>query len=180
MLYLQAMAALPLKKCKRSIITPTIKRMWTSPLETWKAKKPSNQSTIRTAAIIPSMSSTPSTERMPMRKTSCHAQHECRLRIRAWLRLPDKRLESCPLRHIQVARRPCTLLPGKPRGHVAGLVWRNLGGRATRQKESQVPSASHPEATAFSKRRKTQPAGSFKLADLNYSGDKVRGQPGFV
>jgi hypothetical protein len=59
MLCLQAMAALPLKKCRRSIITPTIKRMWTSPVETWKAKNPSNQSTIRTAAIIPSMSLTP-------------------------------------------------------------------------------------------------------------------------
>jgi hypothetical protein len=57
--YLQATAGLPLKKCRRSMIIPTINRMWTKPVETWKAKKPSNQRTIRTAAIIPSMSSTP-------------------------------------------------------------------------------------------------------------------------
>src|SRR6266849_1825575 len=38
------------------------------PLETWKAKNPSNQRTMRTAAINPSMSSTPFTfERAPRR-----------------------------------------------------------------------------------------------------------------
>jgi len=54
-----AVAALPLKKCRRSITIPTTSRMWMRPLETWKAKSPSNQRTIRTAAIVANMSSTP-------------------------------------------------------------------------------------------------------------------------
>jgi hypothetical protein len=69
-----------------------------------------------------------------MRKTSCHAQHGCRLRIRAWLRLPDKRLESCPLRHIQVAPRLATL-SWEAKGPCGGAGLAQLGrkGNATKR-----------------------------------------------
>jgi hypothetical protein len=61
----------------------------------------------------------------------------------------------------------------------SGATWAE-GQRDKKNRRSPRLPISDLEATAFSKRRKTRQAGSFKLADLNYSGDKVRGQPGFV
>ena len=61
----------------------------------------------------------------------------------------------------------------------SGATWAE-GQRDTKNRRSPRHPISDLEATAFSKGRKTRPTGSFKLAELNYSGDKVRGQPKFV
>ena len=71
---------------------------------------------------------------VPVRKASCHAQHGCRLRIRAELRLPDKGLESGLLRHMQVAPRSATLSreAKRPCGG-AGLAQLGRKGNATKR-----------------------------------------------
>jgi hypothetical protein len=54
-----AVALRPLKRCKRRQMTPRTSTRWNRPMDMWNAKMPSNQHTIKAAAIIPNMISSP-------------------------------------------------------------------------------------------------------------------------
>jgi hypothetical protein len=84
-----------------------------------------------------------------------HAQHGCRLRIRAWFRLPDRGLESCLLRDIQVTPRSASL-SWEAKGPCGGAGLAQLGRKGNATKRIAGPSGfpSPNLGIAFSKRRK--------------------------
>lgn len=66
-------------------------------------------------------------------------QHGCRFRIRAWLRLPDKRLEKLsPKTHTGRTAIHYSVL-GSQRAMWRSLIWRNLGGSSNATKRIAGP-----------------------------------------